>query len=100
MREAEEAHRGSCTAAVGAAAIGAAAIGDSYAKGIVYCRSRQLYNEIATVVGYSSYHAGVGSRTAILEQWRQDGRLIMYTSALRVGVDIAGIAFTLHVEQL
>ncbi|KAF5849992.1 hypothetical protein GGP41_005490, partial [Bipolaris sorokiniana] len=71
-----------------------------YAKGIVYCRSRQLCDEIATAVGCSSYHAGVGSRTVILEQWRQRGGLIVYTSALGVGVDITGVGFTLYIEQL
>ena len=94
MREAEQAYRGSCTVAVAAAAIG-----DSCAKGIVYCRSRQLCDEIATAMGCSSYHAGVGSRTAILEQWRQRGGLIVCTSALGVGVDIVGVGFTLYIEQ-
>lgn len=51
-------------------------------------------------MGCSSYHAGLGSRTAILEQWRQRGGLIVCTSALGVGVDIAGVEFTLHIEQL
>jgi hypothetical protein len=62
MREAEEAHGGSCTAA-----IGAAAIGDSYTKGIMYCRSQQLCDRIVAALDCSSYHAGVASRTTILE---------------------------------
>ena len=113
MREAEQASRQSYIAAIATAATvivatatatataatATAATEDRCAKGIVYCRSRQLCDNIAAALDYSSYHAGVRSRTTILEQWRQRGGLIVCTSALGVGVDIAGVAFTLHIEQ-
>ena len=68
-------------------------------KGIVYCRSRQLCEQIAAALGCSCYHAGVASRTEILQAWRQTGGLIVCTSALGVGVDIPSVRFTLHVDQ-
>jgi superfamily II DNA helicase RecQ len=36
-------------------------------KGIIYCRSRALCKQLATALGYSAYHAGVESRTEILQ---------------------------------
>jgi superfamily II DNA helicase RecQ len=68
-------------------------------KGIVYCRSRQLYKQLAHRLACSAYHAGSTSRSEILQEWRQHKRLIMSTSALGVGIDIPCVRFTLHVEQ-
>ena len=68
-------------------------------KGVVYCRTKQLCEQLATALGCHAYHAGVASRTEILQEWRQAGGLIVCTSALGVGVDIPGVQFTLHVEQ-
>jgi superfamily II DNA helicase RecQ len=73
--------------------------GTESVKGIVYCRSRELCEQLATALDCSAYHAGVESRTEILQGWRQDSGLIVCTSALGVGVDISGVRFTLHIEQ-
>jgi superfamily II DNA helicase RecQ len=68
-------------------------------KGIVYCCSQQLCEQLAAALGCHAYYAGVTSRSKILQEWRQAGGLIVCTSALGVGVDIPGVRFTLHVEQ-
>jgi superfamily II DNA helicase RecQ len=68
-------------------------------KGIVYCRSRALCEQLAAALECGAYHAGVESRTEMLQDWRAAGGLIVCTSALGVGVDIPGVKFTLHVEQ-
>jgi superfamily II DNA helicase RecQ len=38
-----------------------------HAKGIVYCRSQALCKQLAAVLNHSAYHAGVESRTEILQ---------------------------------
>jgi superfamily II DNA helicase RecQ len=68
-------------------------------KGIMYCRSRQLYKQLAHRLACSAYHAGSTSRSEILQEWRQHRGLIISTSALGVGIDIPCIRFTLHIEQ-
>jgi superfamily II DNA helicase RecQ len=70
-----------------------------HVKGIVYCRSQALCEQLAAVLDCSAYHADIESRTEILQGWQQDSRLIVCTSALGVGIDILGVKFTLHVEQ-
>lgn len=69
------------------------------AKGIVYCRSRQLCEQVAAGLCCRAYHAGIPDRDELLAQWQQTGGLIVCTSALGVGVDILRILFTLHLEK-
>jgi superfamily II DNA helicase RecQ len=68
-------------------------------KEIVYCRSRALCKQLAAALDCSAYHAGVESRTEILQDWQEAGGLLVCTSALSIGIDIPSIKFTLHVEQ-
>ena len=77
----------------------AAAATGAAAKGIVYCRSRQLCEQLAGRLACSAYHAGVAGRGEVLQAWQQDGGLIVSTSALGVEVDILGVGFTVHVDQ-
>jgi superfamily II DNA helicase RecQ len=73
---------------------------ESANKGIVYCRSKKLCDELAGALGCPAYYANIEvSRVEVLETWRQSGGLIVSTSALGVGVDIPRILFTLHVER-
>jgi superfamily II DNA helicase RecQ len=73
---------------------------ESANKGIVYCRSKKLCDELAGALGCPAYYANIeASRVEVLETWRQSGGLIVSTSALGVGVDIPRILFTLHVER-
>jgi superfamily II DNA helicase RecQ len=73
---------------------------ESAAKGIVYCRSKRLCDELAGALGCPAYYADIeASRVEVLETWRQSGGLIVSTSALGVGVDIPRVLFTLHVER-
>jgi superfamily II DNA helicase RecQ len=72
----------------------------SAVKGIIYCRSKALCNEIADTLGCPAYYADLeGNRAEVLETWRQSGSLIVSTSALGVGVDIPHVLFTLHIEK-
>jgi len=66
-------------------------------KGVVYCRSRQQCEELAKALGCGHYHAGDVDRAEQLGQWLQDGGLIVATSALGTGIDVAGIVYVLHV---
>jgi hypothetical protein len=81
-------------------ALRATAAIESAAKGIVYCRSKRLCDELAGALGCPAYYADIeASRVEVLETWRQSGGLIVSTSALGVGVDIPRVLFTLHVER-
>ena len=72
---------------------------ESAAKGIIYCRSKALCDEIADAIGCPAYYADIEGRAEVLSTWRQLGGLIVSTSALGVGVDIPRVCFTLHVER-
>jgi superfamily II DNA helicase RecQ len=73
---------------------------ESAAKGILYCRSKALCNELAGALGCPVYYSNMeASRAEVLETWRRSGGLIVSTSALGVGVDIQRVLFTLHVER-
>jgi superfamily II DNA helicase RecQ len=73
---------------------------ESAVKGIIYCRSKALCDELAGALGCPVYYSSMeASRTEVLETWRQSGGLIVSTSALGVGVDIPRVLFTLHVER-
>jgi superfamily II DNA helicase RecQ len=99
MEEARNQAQASATAATAAATPPAtsARVVDCI-KGVVYCRSRKLCEQLATALRCYAYHAGVASRAEILQEWRQAGGLIVCTSALGVGVDIPSVRFTLHVD--
>jgi hypothetical protein len=73
---------------------------ESAAKGILYCRSKALCNELAGALGCPVYYSNMeASRAEVLETWQRSGGLIVSTSALGVGVDIQRVLFTLHVER-
>lgn len=68
-------------------------------KAVVYCRSREQCESVATALACHHYHAGVllPDRTQRLEEWVTTGGYITATSALGTGVDYPGIVFVLHV---
>jgi superfamily II DNA helicase RecQ len=73
---------------------------ESTAKGIIYCRSKALFHELAGTLGCPAYYRSIeASRTEVLETWRWSGGLIVSTSALGVSVDIRRVLFTLHVKR-
>ncbi|KAF2022802.1 P-loop containing nucleoside triphosphate hydrolase protein, partial [Setomelanomma holmii] len=73
---------------------------ESAAKGIIYCRSKVLCEELADTLGCSFYYANMEtSREEVLETWQQSGGLIVSTSALGIGIDIPRVLFTLHIER-
>jgi superfamily II DNA helicase RecQ len=73
---------------------------ESAAKGIIYCRSKALCDELAGMLGCPAYHSNMeASRAEVLETWRRSGGLIVSTSALGVGIDIPCVLFTLHIER-
>jgi superfamily II DNA helicase RecQ len=92
LMEEARAARVAAPACTGAAA---SAVG----KGIVYCRSQQLCERLAALLDCPAYHAGVASRTELLQAWRQHRGLIVSILALGVGVNIPYVWFTLHVQQ-
>jgi superfamily II DNA helicase RecQ len=53
---------------------------------------------MAEALGCAYYHAGIedNERTERLQEWVEQGELIVATSALGTGVDFAGIVYTLH----
>lgn len=66
-------------------------------RGVIYCRAKAQCEELADALQCACYHAGVHDRAERLEQWIKQGGLIVATSALGTGVDIAGIVLVLHV---
>lgn len=66
-------------------------------KGVVYSRSKAQCEDMADTLGCACYHAGMVDRAERLQQWLEQGGLIVATSALGTGVDFAGIVFVLHV---
>lgn len=66
-------------------------------KGVVYCLSKVQCEWIAEEVGCAYYHADVEERGERLQEWVEQGGLIVATSALGTGVDYAGIVYILHV---
>lgn len=68
-------------------------------KGVVYCRSKTLCEDMAAALGCAFYHAGVEDeeKAEKLERWEREGGLMVATSALGTGVDYPGIVYILHV---
>ncbi|UPX19130.1 uncharacterized protein EKO05_0009402 [Ascochyta rabiei] len=71
-------------------------------KGVVYCRSKTLCEDMAAALGCAFYHAGVKDKEKAekLERWEQEGGLMVATSALGTSVDYLGIVYILHVGML
>jgi len=72
-------------------------LGQTGQKGVVYCLSKAQCEWIAEEVGCAHYHADVEERGERLQEWVEQGGLIVATSALGTGVDYAGIVYILHV---
>jgi hypothetical protein len=72
-------------------------LGRTRQKGVVYCLSKAQCEWIAEEVGCAYYHADVEERGERLQEWVEQGGLIVATSALGTGVDYAGIVYILHV---
>ncbi|KAF1359102.1 P-loop containing nucleoside triphosphate hydrolase protein, partial [Lizonia empirigonia] len=70
-------------------------------KGVVYCRSKTLCEDMAAALGCTFYHADVEDeeRAEKLETWEREGGLMVATSALGTGVDYPGIVYILHVRM-
>jgi superfamily II DNA helicase RecQ len=66
-------------------------------KGVVYCLSKAQCERIAKELGCAHYHAEVEDRAERLQEWVEQGGLIVATSALGIGVDFPGIVYILHV---
>jgi superfamily II DNA helicase RecQ len=66
-------------------------------KGVVYCLSKAQCERIAEELGCGHYHAEVDDRAERLQEWVEQGGLIVATSALGTGVDFPGIVYILHV---
>ncbi|KAF2624455.1 P-loop containing nucleoside triphosphate hydrolase protein [Macroventuria anomochaeta] len=66
-------------------------------KGVVYCHSKAVCEQMAEMLECTHYHAGMPDRAERLEQWLKNGGLVIATSALGTGVDFPGIVFILHV---
>jgi superfamily II DNA helicase RecQ len=65
----------------------------------VYCLSKPLCKSLAQELNCAHYHADVDNQAEQLQEWVEQGRLIIATSALRTGVDYAGIVYILHIEM-
>jgi len=66
-------------------------------KGVVYCRSREQYKEMARLLECAYYYTRLVNREERLKKWVKAGGFIVVTSALGTGVDYEGIIFVLHV---
>lgn len=68
-------------------------------RGVVYCRSKELCEDLAAALGCAFYHSEVEieDKAKKLEEWQHKGGLIVATSALGTGVDYPGIVYILHV---
>lgn len=66
---------------------------------MVYCLSKAQCERIAEELECAHYHPGVVDRAERLQEWVEKGGMIVATSALRTGVDFAGIVYILHVEM-
>ena len=66
----------------------------------MYCLSKVQCKRIAEEVGCAYYYADVEERGERLQEWVEQGGLIVATSALGTGVDYAGIVYVLHVGML
>ena len=66
-------------------------------KGVVYCLSKAQCERIAKELECAHYHAEVEDRAERLQEWVEQGGLIVATSALGTGVDFPGIVYILHV---
>jgi superfamily II DNA helicase RecQ len=66
-------------------------------KGVVYCLSKGQCERMAKEIDCAHYHADVEERGERLQEWVEQGGLIVATSALGTGVDYAGIVYILHV---
>ncbi len=66
-------------------------------KGVIYCRSREQCEAVASELGCGHYHAGLADRGSRVSVWLSTGGWIVATTALGTGVDYPGIVFVLHV---
>jgi superfamily II DNA helicase RecQ len=78
-----------------------AALSERYQTGkvIVYGGTIERVEELGAMLGCPIYHANVADaagKTEILRRWMQDGRVIVATNALGVGLDVADIRAVVH----
>jgi superfamily II DNA or RNA helicase len=66
-------------------------------KGVVYSKSKTETEALAEILECRFYHADMPDRAEALARWIEEGGLIVATSALGTGVDIAGVVFILHI---
>jgi superfamily II DNA helicase RecQ len=66
----------------------------------VVCLSKLQCKQIAKQLGCAHYHARVDDQAKQLEEWVEEGGLIVATSALGTRVDFPGIVYILHVGML
>jgi superfamily II DNA helicase RecQ len=69
-------------------------------KGVVFCGDRGACERIAIKLGCQPYHAKWESKERSLESWMDGAEKVMVaTSALGTGVDIAGIRLVVHLGR-
>lgn len=72
---------------------------DASFRGLVYCRSKTLVNEVATALGCKPFHADLSEEenAKTFKDW-VDGRtkVIVATSLLGCGIDVEGVGLVLH----
>ncbi|KKZ66219.1 hypothetical protein EMCG_08055 [[Emmonsia] crescens] len=69
-------------------------------KGVVYCQTVNQVTTMASALGCEAYHHQQIDKAGILERFRQGGhRVIVATSALGMGIDIANIRSIIHVGR-
>ena len=69
-------------------------------KGVVYCKSKKQCKKLAKKLRCAYYHADVVDQADQLQEWVEQGRIIVATLALGTGVDFASIIYILHVGTL
>ena len=66
-------------------------------KGVIYCSSKAMCQEIAEELECGYYHARVIDGADRLAEWVEKGGFIVATSALGTGVDFVGIVCIVHI---
>ena len=67
-------------------------------RAIVYCKAKAECERLATALRCPAYHADISDRDGVFASWVRSSGPIVATSALGVGIDVPGVAFTAHVD--
>lgn len=68
-------------------------------KVVIYCQSVASTLKLAEELGCDGYHHHAPDKNQMLDRFRQDGSVIVTTSAFGMGIDVSNIRIVFHIDR-